>query len=114
MLGPRKFSTGLLLGGEVPYGSSFMIGLMSDTVLRIIERELRAGLSPVLILHPYELTPPEHWPGRLLRDLVAHPLLLPFIINKSEFLRKLVRGFPISPLSAYLDETLALRQARDE
>lgn len=114
MLGPRKFSTGLLLGGEVPYGSSFMIGLMSDMVLRIIDRELRAGLSPVLILHPYELVPPENWPRRLLRDLVAHPLLLPFIINKSDFLRKLVRSFPISPLAAYLDETLALRQARDE
>jgi hypothetical protein len=110
--GPRDFSTGLLLGGEVPYGSSFMIGLMSDTVLRILERELKAGLSPVLILHPYELVAPDHWPGRLLRDLVAHPLLLPFTINKSNFLSKLVRSFPVSPLSVYLDEALALRQSR--
>jgi hypothetical protein len=112
--GPREFSTGLLLGGEVPYGSSFMIGLMSDTVLRILERELKAGLSPVLILHPYELVPPDRWPGRLLRDLVAHPLLLPFTINKSNFLRKLVRSFPVSPLSVYLDEALALRQEGHE
>lgn len=113
ILGPRKFSTGLLLGGEVPYGSSFMIGLMGEAVLRILERELRAGLSPVLILHPYELIPPEGWPGRLLRDLVAHPLLLPFTLDKSNFLRKLIGRFPTSSLSSYLDETIALRQGRD-
>ena len=112
--GPRDFSTGLLLGGEVPYGSSFMIGLMSDTVLRILERELKAGLSPVLILHPYELVPPDGWPGRLARDLLAHPLLLPFTINKSNFLARLVQRFPVSPLLAYLDEALALRQDADE
>ena len=28
LVAPRDFSTGLLLGGEVPYGSSFMVGLI--------------------------------------------------------------------------------------
>jgi len=78
---PRKFSTELLLGGEVPYGSSFMIGLMPNIILHILERELRAGLSPVIIMHPYELVRPEAFVRRLGRDLLAHPLLFPFTLN---------------------------------
>jgi hypothetical protein len=103
---PRKFSTGLLLGGEVPYGSSFMIGLMPDLILRILERELRAGLSPVIIMHPYEIVSPQAFVRRLGRDLLAHPLLFPFTLNKSRFLRSLLKNFPVSGLATYLDEAL--------
>jgi hypothetical protein len=103
---PRQFSTKLLLGGEVPYGSSFMIGLMPAFILRILERELRAGLSPVIILHPYELVRPEAFVHRLRRDLLAHPFLFPFTLNKSNFLTSLIKNFPISPLGTYLDEVL--------
>jgi hypothetical protein len=103
---PRQFSTNLLLGGEVPYGSSFMIGLMPTFILRILERELRAGLSPVIILHPYELARPEAFVHRLRRDLLAHPFLFPFTLNKSNFLTSLIKNFPISPLGTYLDEVL--------
>jgi hypothetical protein len=110
LTGPRAFSTGLLLGGEVPYGSSFMIGLLSDNVLHILERELKAGHSPVIIMHPYELVRPAAFLRRLWRDVAAHPLLFPFTINKSAFLKKLLRSFPVSPLATYLDETLALQE----
>ncbi|HEY3313186.1 MAG TPA: hypothetical protein VGK00_16220 [Anaerolineales bacterium] len=103
---PRHFSTGLLLGGEVPYGSSFMIGLMPGMILRILEKELQSGLSPVIILHPYELIRPEAFVRRLGRDLLAHPLLFPFTLNKSGFLKSLLRDFPVSPLGVYLDEVL--------
>jgi hypothetical protein len=103
---PRHFSTGLLLGGEVPYGSSFMIGLMPAMILRILEKELHSGLSPVIILHPYELIRPEAFVRRLGRDLLAHPLLFPFTLNKSGFLKSLLRNFPVSPLGVYLDEVL--------
>jgi hypothetical protein len=109
--GPRAFSTSLLMGGEVPYGSSFMIGLLSDNVLRILERELKAGNSPVIILHPYELVRPPAFARRLWRDLASHPLLFPFTIDKSGFLKKLLRALPVSPLVSYLDETLASREA---
>ena len=105
---PREFSTGLLLGGEVPYGSSFMIGLLSDSILRILERELKAGYSPVIILHPYELVRPEAFLRRLWPDVASHPLLFPFTLNKSNFLKKLLRAFPVSPLATWLDEALAL------
>lgn len=101
---PRKFSTKLLLGGEVPYGSSFMIGLMPSMILRILERELRAGLNPVIILHPYELVRPRAFIRRLGRDLLSHPLLFPFTLNKSSFLKTPLKDFPVSPLGAYLDE----------
>lgn len=103
---PREFSTGLLLGGEVPYGSSFMIGLMPALILRILERELRAGLSPVIILHPYELVRPEAFVRRLGRDLLSHPLLFPFTLKKSNFLTTLLKNFPVSPLGTYLDDLL--------
>jgi hypothetical protein len=106
LTGPRNFSAGLLLNGEVPYGSSFMIGLMSDNVLRILERELIAGHSPVIILHPYELVRPAAFLRRLWPDVAVHPLLLPFTLDKSNFLKKLLRNFPVSPLINYLDEAL--------
>ena len=108
---PRAFSTELLLGGEVPYGSSFMVGLLSGSVLHILERQLKAGCSPVIILHPYELVRPESFVRRLWPDLASHPLLFPFTLNKSNFLKKLLRAFPVSPLVTYLDEALALNEA---
>lgn len=103
---PRVFSGGLLLGGEVPFGSSFMVGLMPNIILHIIEREIRAGLSPVIILHPYELVRPEAFLRRLGRDVASHPLLFPFTLKKSNFLKTLLGHFPVSPLGTYLDEVL--------
>jgi hypothetical protein len=83
-----------------------MIGLMPKTILRIIEREIRAGLSPVIIMHPYELIRPEAFLRRLGRDVAAHPLLFPFTLNKANFLKTLLKHFPVSPLGTYLDEVL--------
>ncbi len=108
---PRDFSLGLLAGGEIPYGSSFSIGLMSAWILKIIERELKAGRSPVIILHPYELVTPPDWPSRLMPDLIRHPLLWPFTWNKSRFLADLLRCFPTSSLGAYLDEVLSMQSS---
>ena len=101
---PRHFSPKLLAGGEVPYGSSFMIGLMPNLILKILEREIRAGLSPVIILHPYELVRPERFRSRMARDLAAHPLLFPFTIDKTNFLATLLKHFPVSPLLTYIEE----------
>lgn len=101
---PRDFSTKLLAGGEVPYGSSFMIGLFPNLILKILERELRAGLSPVIILHPYELVRPDAFLRRMGRDIASHPLLFPFTIDKSNFLKNLLTHFPVTSLLAYLQE----------
>jgi len=102
---PRDFSSQLLLQGEFPYGSSFSIGLLGKQTLKLIERELKRGLSPSIILHPYELVKPPA-SARLTRDLLLNPHLLPFLRNKSGFLKDLLRNFPVSPLGIYLDETL--------
>ncbi len=106
---PRDFSLRLLLNGEIPYGSSFSIGLMGRTILKVIGRELERGHSPVIILHPYELVKPAS-STRLTRDLIRNPLFLPFLWNKSGFLKTLLRNFPVSPLGTYLDETLQVGQ----
>jgi hypothetical protein len=105
---PRHLTMKLLLGGELPYGSSFTIGLLSKYVLRILEKELSRGHSPVIIMHPYEIVRPENWPRRLGMDLLTHPQLLPFTVDKSGFLDELLRSFPVSSLASFLDETLAL------
>jgi hypothetical protein len=102
---PRDFSFKLLFNGEFPYGSSFSVGLLGKNVLKFIEHELKCGLSPVMILHPYELAKPAR-SARLARDLFLHPLFLPFLRNKSSFLSELLRSFPVSPLGTYLDESL--------
>jgi hypothetical protein len=107
---PRHLTMKLLLHGEIPYGSSFTIGLLGNTVLRILEKELKAGLSPVIILHPYEIARSENWPGRMGWDLIANPLLVPFTFDKSNFLRKVLQSFPVSSLDSYIGETLALRK----
>jgi hypothetical protein len=102
---PRDYSFKLLLGGEFPYGSSFSIGLMGKKVLKIIEQELKRGLCPSIILHPYELVKPPS-SARLMRDRIQNPHLLPFLQDKSGFLKNLLQHFPVSPLGTYLDEML--------
>jgi len=102
---PRRMNLPLVLGGEFPYGSSMMSGLFTKTVFRIIERELKAGLSPVIFLHPYEIVSPNNWPARFARDLLANPLLYPFTFNKSNFLNDLLHSFPISALADFIKES---------
>jgi hypothetical protein len=109
-IAPRDFSLRLLFSGEIPYGSSFSIGLMGTRILRIIEQELKRGLSPVIILHPYELVKPAP-STRLTRDLALNPLFLPFLRGKSYFLSDLLRNFPVSPLGTYLDENLKITES---
>lgn len=102
---PRDFNFKLLFQGEFPYGSSFSIGLLPGQVLKMIERDLKRGRSPSIFLHPYELVRPPAF-ERLTRDTVLNPHLLPFLRDKSGFLKSLLRHFPVSPLGAYLDEVL--------
>jgi hypothetical protein len=104
---PRRFSMRLLLGGEIPYGSSLVTGMMGWGVLKMIEHELNAGRSPVIFLHPYELVAPSNWPNRLLPDLMRNPLLWPFTWNKSGFLKTLLKNFPVSSVASYLNEVLS-------
>lgn len=106
LIAPRNMTLPLLLGGEFPYGSSLMVGLFEPFVLKIIEQELRSGLSPVIFLHPYELFRPNHFTGKLTRDLLLNPLLLPFTFDKSGFLKRLLREFSVSRLDTYLHEAL--------
>jgi hypothetical protein len=104
---PRDFSSRLLLQGEFPYGSSFSIGLLGKGILGFIGRELKRGLCPSIILHPYELVKPPS-STRLRRDLMLNPHLVPFLRDKSGFLKDLLRNFPVSALGTYLDEALTL------
>jgi len=103
---PRRMNLPLLLGGEFPYGSSMMSGLFPSVVLKVIERQLKAGFSPVIFLHPYEIIPPENWPARFNRDLLSNPLLYPFTLNKSGFLNNILHSFPISTLAEYVSESV--------
>lgn len=103
---PRAFTFNLLFSGEFPYGSSFSIGLLGKQILKFIERDLKRGLSPSIFLHPYELVKPQ-LSARLIRDLIPNPHLLPFLRNKSGFLKSLLQNFSVSSLGAYYDEMLA-------
>ena len=80
---------------------------MGKGILGFIERELKRGLCPSIILHPYELVKPPA-SARLTRDLLLNPHLLPFLRNKSGFLKDMMNNSPVSALGTYLVETLAL------
>ncbi len=101
---PRKMDIPLVIRGEFPYGSSMMSGLFRKIVFSIIEKELKAGLSPVLFLHPYEIISPENFIKKFAVDMLHHPLLYPFTINKSDFLKDLLKNFPTSTMKDYLNE----------
>jgi len=108
---PRDFTFKLLFNGELPYGSSFTIGLLGNNILKIIERELKLGRSPSIFLHPYELVRlPDS--ARVARDLILNPHLIPFLRDKSGFLKSLLKHFPVSPLGTYLDEVLKAKAAK--
>lgn len=101
---PRHMNLNLVLGGEFPYGSSFTSGLFRKTVYRIIEREFKAGKSPVIFLHPYEIVTPTGYPQNFIVDMLHHPLLFPFTFNKSKFLKDLLKNFPTSTMQDYVNE----------
>jgi peptidoglycan/xylan/chitin deacetylase (PgdA/CDA1 family) len=107
---PRDFTFKLLLNGEFPYGSSFSVGLLGNQTLKFVERELRLGRSPSIFLHPYELVKmPDS--ARITRDLIRHPELLPFLRDKSGYLKTLLKHFPVSTLGSYLEEYLQAKAA---
>jgi hypothetical protein len=103
---PRYMTFKLLAGGEFPYSSSFTSGLFPKTVFKIIEREFKAGKSPVIFLHPYEIVSPTRWPKRFNKDIMHNPLLYPFTLNKSKFLKDLLASFPTSTMQEYIKEIL--------
>jgi hypothetical protein len=105
LLASRHMTPALLLGGEFPYASSMMSGLFPRRVFKIIEGELKKGLSPIIFLHPYEIVRPQHWPHRLARDLAAHPFLYPFTLSKSSFMDDLIKSFPISTVLDFVNES---------
>lgn len=102
---PRNMNLSLLLAGEFPYGSSMMSGLFTKSVFNIIEKELKAGLSPVIFLHPYEIISPQNFTKKFAVDMLHHPLLFPFTLNKSAFLKDLLKNFPTSTMKDYLNES---------
>ena len=104
---PRNMNLPLVLGGEFPYGSSMMSGLFPRLVFKIIERELKAGKSPVIFLHPYEIVSPNKWPADFMRGLAANPLLYSFTWNKSAFMRDLLHAFPTSTIDSFISESIA-------
>lgn len=101
---PRRMDLPLIFGGEFPYGSSLMSGLFPKIVFKLIEREFKKGLSPVIFLHPYEIVSPSNWPARFSQDLQSNPILYPFTLNKSSFLNDLLHSFPISTVEAFVRE----------
>ena len=103
---PRNMNVSLVLSGEFPYGSSMMSGLFTKTVFNIIEKELKAGLSPVIFLHPYEIISPEKFSQRFAVDMLRNPLLYPFTLNKSAFFKDLLKNFSTSTMQDYLKESI--------
>ncbi|MBE7436675.1 MAG: polysaccharide deacetylase family protein [Anaerolineales bacterium] len=104
LIAPRHMNLKLVARGEFPYGSSFTVGLFRKLVYKIIERDFKAGKSPVIFLHPYEIFTPKGYPQNFMVDMFHHPLLFPFTYNKSSFLKDLLKNFPTSTMQDYVKE----------
>jgi hypothetical protein len=87
-----------------------MSGVWQRGVLDLIEKELREGLSPVIILHPYELVRSRPWSRRFYKEVLRRPVLAPFFRDKSDFLKEIITRFPTSSTRSYLDELLHSRE----
>ena len=104
---PRDFSSNSFSVGNFRTVPVLALECSERDILKIIERELKRGLSPVIILHPYELVKPAR-SARLTRDLMVNPLFLPFLHESPPSFQTLLNNFPSLRLGTYLDESLKL------
>ena len=100
---PRRLSMRLLRQGELPYGSSLLVGALGDKILKWVERDLNRGRSPVLVLHNYQVAPPPAWPEQIRPLLLRDPRQLAFVPCRRELVKRLIREFPVGPIDEWLE-----------
>lgn len=103
---PRDFTPRLFSQFEFPYGSSMMVGMIGEKTNYWIERELKEGRSPVIVLHNYQLVSPEGWPRQVKSLMVRQPWEILFTISRLKWVEGILSRFPIGTIGGWLDETL--------
>ena len=101
---PRNLSLSLLLQGELPYGSGFMIPILGEKILKWIEKCISSGKSPVLVLHNFQLVQPEDFFNKIFRGKPGNVLQLLYLINCRELVLTILRNFQVSRMDQWLAE----------
>ncbi len=88
---PRPLAPSILLK-EIPFGSAMSAGLLGGTTSRFIRRSNRKNQPAVVMLHPWQLFPPEQMTGMGFRAGICfkHTPFLPYAFSRAEALRNLV------------------------
>jgi hypothetical protein len=107
---PRDFSPRLFSQFEFPFGSSMMIGMLGDNINYWIEKELKQGKSPILVLHNYQLVQPDGWPRQMQKSFLWQPWVKLFTISRRRWLEEIISRFPVGTVGGWLDEVIQERQ----
>jgi hypothetical protein len=75
-----------------------------SAIFWFVEREMKAGRSPVLVLHNYQLVPPPEWPRQISPLLRRDPLQRAFVPSRQRLVERLLKEFPAGRLDQWLEE----------
>ncbi|MDP8236102.1 MAG: polysaccharide deacetylase family protein [Candidatus Erginobacter occultus] len=90
---PRPLSPSLLFK-EIPFGSGRGAGLLGGATSFFIRKANRRKHPAVIMLHPWQLFPPEEMTGWKFKFniLSKHTMFMPYAFSRAGALRKLVAG----------------------
>lgn len=99
---PRPLAPSILLR-EIPFGSAMSAGLLGGATSRFIRRSNRKNRPAVVMLHPWQLFPPEAMTGsRYKRKIIfKHTPYLPYAFSRAAALRNLIGNEKFTSFSDY-------------
>jgi len=100
---PRPLTPRLLVG-EMPFGSGMGAGLLGESTSFFIRRSNRRGIPAVIMLHPWQLFPPDELTGFgfKLKTAWKNALFLPYAFSRAGSLQRLILGQRFSSFAEYL------------
>ncbi len=103
---PRDFTPRLFSQFEFPYGSGMMVGMFGKHINYWIERELKEGKSPMLVLHNYQLVQPDGWPRQMQKSFLWQPWVKLFTVSRRKWFQEIISQFPVGTVGGWLDEIM--------
>ncbi len=100
---PRPL-TPSILGKEIPFGSAMVAGMAEGLTSHFIRHSNRKNLPAIIMLHPWQVYPPEELTGFKFQRNIAlrNPQFLPYAFTRPKGLRKLIISHKFTSFTEYL------------